>query len=80
MTLAQTGNALDKTSSLMYYSAAWAWLEYLTRGAEAAGEVMQYSLELTNALTEENGSSGDSTGSNIGTATSKFLGTLWGTF
>lgn len=80
MTLAQAGNALDKTSSLMYYSAAWAWLEYLTRGAEAAGEVMQSSLELTNALTKKMESSGDSTGSNIATATSKLLGTMFGAF
>lgn len=38
--------ALDLTPPVLYFSAAWAWLEYLTRGPDRAEEAMAESLRL----------------------------------
>lgn len=38
------GEELDMTLPLMYYSAAWVWLEYLTRGPACAEQAMSDSL------------------------------------
>ncbi|CAM9193049.1 unnamed protein product, partial [Hapterophycus canaliculatus] len=42
----QFGGALDMTPPFMYYSVAWVWLEYLSRGIEAAEEAMSTCLDL----------------------------------
>lgn len=48
------GGALDMTHPLMYYSAAWAWLEYMTRGPAGAEHVMKITLELVhNAIDQK---------------------------
>lgn len=36
------------TPPLMYYSACWVWLEYLTRGPEQAEQAMSESLKAAN--------------------------------
>lgn len=36
----QPEGALDMTPPFMYYSVAWVWLEYLTRGLDAAEDAM----------------------------------------
>lgn len=38
--------AFDMTPSFMYYSVAWVWLEFLTRGQEAAQKAMAKCLDL----------------------------------
>lgn len=38
--------ALDMTPPFMYYSVAWVWLEYLTRGLDAAEDAMSKCLDL----------------------------------
>eukprot|EP00752_Nemacystus_decipiens_P004418 g4034.t1 len=38
--------ALDMTPPFMYYSVAWVWLEYLTRGLHAAEDAMSTCLDL----------------------------------
>lgn len=42
---------LDMTPPFMYYSVAWVWLEYLTRGLEAAEDVMSKCLGLVQPKT-----------------------------
>lgn len=37
----------------MYYAAAWAWLELLTRGPAEAEQAMSTSLKAANARTEQ---------------------------
>lgn len=43
--------ALDMTPPLMYYSVAWVWLEYLTRGLKAAEDTMSKCLILVQSNT-----------------------------
>lgn len=38
--------ALDMTPPFMYHSVAWVWLEYLTRGLDAAEDAMSTCLNL----------------------------------
>lgn len=41
------------TPSLMYYSVAWAWLEYLTRGRDEAENAMATCLSMARGATTE---------------------------
>ncbi|CAM9862345.1 unnamed protein product, partial [Scytosiphon promiscuus] len=47
----QPEGALDMTPPFMYYSVAWVWLEYLSRGLEAAEEAMSTCLDLVQSKT-----------------------------
>lgn len=53
--------ALDMTPPLMYYSVAWVWLEYLTRGQDEAEKAMTKCLALAKSTTKQTGacSTGD---------------------
>lgn len=55
--------AFDMTPSFMYYSVAWVWLEFLTRGQEAAEKAMAKCLDLAQIVavpTDANESAGAS--------------------
>lgn len=55
----QPEGALDMTPPFMYYSVAWVWLEYLSRGLEAAEETMSTCLDLVQPkMTPDGGASG----------------------
>lgn len=65
------------TPSFMYYSVAWVWLEFLTRGQEAAEKAMANCLDLARSVTVST-DAGETAGASVVGGDVRLGGTLKG--
>lgn len=65
------------TPSFMYYSVAWVWLEFLTRGQEAAEKAMAKCLDLAQSVTIPT-DAGETAGASVIAGGVRLGGTLQG--